>query len=175
MPLESNSNPTPPAEADLRAALSGIALADGAERHVTRILAEDLKGVSPALLKEAVAARLASDEFACFRKPTSPPPGSLEAIGAQLEAHRSQVGGLPAHTAPDGKYNLAGAPDTRPQHGAPSGRLAANAEMEELSKFAGRPGVHWNDLSSAEQLMALANRHAASRASLSGLQIIAPK
>jgi hypothetical protein len=161
--------PPPPASlADVQAALASVenTLKPGASAHVARLLADELRGVSPALLGDAVRAKVASDAYEFFRAPTTPQPGSLEAIRQNFEDQKAAFGGI-QNVRPDGKIDLAGdAHRGVTQHGTVEAQAAALQQVE---------AARWNSMSSAERLEALGRRYRDHRATIdatSGLVVI---
>jgi hypothetical protein len=163
----------PASEADIRACLAGHSLASGAEPHLVKILGQDLKGVSTPLLKDAVAARLASDEYAIFR--AGPVLGSTEWVAAQAREARRQAGGINNTVGvTQGGLPIIDFAGAQGAGVAVDRRQAAAAELAELSALAGRPNVPYGALNSAEQLAAFAERYKSGKGT-SGLVIIPPK
>lgn len=176
MSTESTPQPSPLDNAKaVLAPMTDRFVSEAARDQLASLMAAQFGNADPAIMAGAIQSTVGQPAYQHFFRPQGPALGSLEAIGAQLQEQQRATGGMPNSTPEGGRVNFNSTWPAATNPGTPAGRSAANTEMEELSKFAGRPGVHWNQLSSAEQLYALSQRHRASMASQSGLVLVNQK
>lgn len=123
-------------------------LIPGAGDLVIKVLTAELAGTSPALLADAVAARLRDPAFDPLRR--GPAPGSMQAITDNFQAQQRLSGGLTAYRP--GIHDAAGTfvSQFAPQPGTP----AAAAASQQHPALAG-----WGSLSSEERLYKLAEMY----------------
>jgi hypothetical protein len=155
-PKPADTTPAPAASdpaADLRAALGihAARLKDGAAPHLERIFRDEFKGVSPALLPEAIRAKLESPEFALFVRSDDPAPGTLASDVAHYQDVQRFGGGINNVTGVD-------ASGTKTIDLAGSGGAAAIAEAQRPPELIyGIPAAKWHASNGAERLLAIAN------------------